>query len=175
MKLSADRFLIAAAPGNCYWCKAENRFIQLILPPGSQVLDGRDDYPVEGVIEDDFITLSWIVSIDAAALSKVNEVSPLWKMGESKTLQERVFMNHCAACGTHQGDFYLTEPDMPFWPMTEDEARLIHVHSIDCAIQVDAISPSGGLLFAIGDNGFCALRERPQSRSRKTRTKGTKR
>lgn len=175
MKLSSDRFLIAAAPGNCYWCEAENRFIQLILPPGSQVLEGSDDYPVEGDIADDFISLSWIVSIDAAARSKVNEVSPLWKIGESKTLQERVYMNHCVACGAHQGDYYLTEPSMPFWPMMEEEARLIKVSSVDCAIQVEAMSPSGGLLFAIGADGIGALCERPQPRRKLPRTKRTKR
>ena len=83
-------------------------------------------------------------------------------------------MNHCVRCGAHQGDYYLTEPSMPFWPMLEDEARLIQVSSIDCAIQVEAMSPSGGLLFAIGENGFCALRELLQPRSRKPRTKRTK-
>ena len=162
MIISSDRFLMVIAPGNCYSCNGANSFIQLILSPGFRIVSGKDEYPNEGNPEDEFMTLSWVTAINETALTRINDIAPLWKVAESKTLQQRVFMNHCIACGTHQGDFYLTKPDMPFWPMTEDGAKAMRVVEIDCAIEVASLSPSSGLRFAIKQDGTCGLPDWPK-------------
>lgn len=174
MILSNDTFLVATALGTCYWCSAANSYIQLILPPGSKVIAGEDDHPIDEELKTDYICLSWITSINDAALAQVNKFAPLFKMAKSKTLQETVVMNHCSSCGTHQGDFYLTKPDMPFWPMTEEDAQAIRVVRVDCRIEVEALSVSSRLLFEIDEHGACSLRKAPEPATRVSRARRKK-
>lgn len=42
---------------------------------------------------------------------------------DSKTLEQRYWMNHCRECGAKIGDWYVHKPGEAFFPTTEDEAR----------------------------------------------------
>lgn len=42
---------------------------------------------------------------------------------DSKTLEQRYWMNHCRECGAKIGDWYVHTPGEAFFPTTEDEMR----------------------------------------------------
>jgi hypothetical protein len=65
-------------------------------------------------------------------------------------------MNHCASCDAHQGDFFLRNPDGPFFPMDEANAQKIRLVRMDVPIELDA--GIGTVPFAIGPDLSCRLR-----------------
>lgn len=61
------------------------------------------------------------------------EAAPLIRRGRSRTAARTYYMNHCRACGTHFGDFFLGDAGGPFWAWSPDEiaAKGIAVRLLD--------------------------------------------
>jgi hypothetical protein len=49
------------------------------------------------------------------------EAAPMIRLDRSRTAGTTYYMNHCRACGTRFGDFFLSETDGPFWVWSPGE------------------------------------------------------
>lgn len=166
--VSAGWFLLARAPGHCYKCGAENVFAIIIVPPG-HLVEGEEEDPNSK--SDDYSLLTWISAINETARTAVSELAPLWKQAHSFTLDEDVFMNHCTACGAHQGDYFLCKPGAPFWPYDQEEANRLSLSKIETPIQVSCGTYSYGLTFEIGDDLRARIPSMPEPRPKPTKGK----
>lgn len=60
--------------------------------------------------------------------SHIQRRVPSFQMKYSKTVQREYFANVCPRCHTLSGDFFLhTEPEAPFFPKTEEQAKRLYL------------------------------------------------
>lgn len=119
--IRAARFAVLSNTMQCYSCSRNTRVAALL------VVDAEEHYDLKEPA--DFLEgpgiLHYIQELDAETLEKWQRVAPWIQLRATKTSQLTYFLNTCEHCGAVQGDWYLTEPDGPFFPTrTEDLATI---------------------------------------------------
>ncbi len=85
---------------------------------------------IEGT-ENEVCVLSDIAALPEDILSYVQKRVPTFQFKYSKTVQGKYYANTCPSCGMLSGDFFLhSEPGAPFFPTSEEEARLLYLAEI---------------------------------------------
>jgi hypothetical protein len=142
---SGTYYHIAQTPETCWKCGADIQVFAFILPAGYEVLLDEDCDPDEIEAEDcwqrmdDVCMLSYIEYISPTAQARITALAPNYRRGFSQAVNCWYWMNHCGACGMHQGDHYLfREPQGGFLPTQFGTARDIRLHRIDQPLQASA-------------------------------------
>lgn len=64
-------------------------------------------------------------------LAALRKVQPQYEFRASNMAGTSYFMNTCARCGAHSGDYYLhSQPGGAFFPMTDEDEAAIEVHEL---------------------------------------------
>ncbi len=93
--------------------------------------------------------LSGITHLPSKIADFIQDKVPSFKLVYSKTTESKYYGNTCPRCGVLSGDFHLhSEPSAPFFPTTEEEAKMLYLKSvpIDGPITVKA-----GIGFGTGE------------------------
>ena len=63
-----------------------------------------------------------VTYLDKSIANFIKQNFPFYKVGYSKTIQDKYWANHCEKCNSLQGDFFnYSEPGGPFYPVTMEE------------------------------------------------------
>ncbi len=74
---------------------------------------------------------------------------PSFKLIYSKTTSSKYYGNTCPKCGVLSGDFHLhSEPGAPFFPTTEEEARMLYLKPVPIN---EPVKVKAGIGFGIGE------------------------
>ena len=109
---------VLSATTDCYQCGA-NTPVFTILLAGPFVLHGEPDIAVQ---PDDGGVLTVTMSGRLPAMVQASldsQSSGRFRLDRSHTAGLSYLMNHCAACNTKLGDFYLDRPGEVFFPLDE--------------------------------------------------------
>lgn len=115
MSFQADKCLIARAENICWDCGAIGQVVCIVLPHDLvTIAEGDDDLPppFSGAA-----VMNYIERISPELLAAID--SPHFKPGTSRTAEQTYYANHCEHCGVLIGDFCLSKPEGPFWPMDD--------------------------------------------------------
>lgn len=129
--LRAARFAILTAWIDCHACGATTPVAGLLVP-SFEDRDGGDWIACE-----DSALLRYIEALDAGSAQALLERAPWVRLANSKTAGMRYLASVCA-CGALQGDFYLTEPGAPFFPLDEAGIDAIVVDWVDAPLEAVA-------------------------------------
>jgi hypothetical protein len=97
----------------------------------------RDEDGDEWVAVDESALLTYVEAVDEATQSAWNARAPQILPAASKTAGLTYLANVCA-CGALQGDWYLTEPDGPFFPLDDAGIAAIDVDWLEAPIEARA-------------------------------------
>ena len=131
--LRADRFAVLRAPAACHACNAPMTVSALLVPAYLQ----RDEDRNEWVAVDESALLTYVEAVDKATRSAWTAHAPQILPTASKTAGLTYLANVCA-CGTLQGDWYLTEPGGPFFPLDDAGIATIVVDWLEAPIEARA-------------------------------------
>ena len=101
----------------CHECKSATPVFALLLqgpfqPTGDVYLDDEDDTAL----------LRNPVQMPVTLAESLESLSGgAFRENFSVTAQQKYWMNHCQACGTKIGDWYVSRPGEAFFPMTAEE------------------------------------------------------
>lgn len=129
--IKADSFFIADTSGSCWKCSENTQFITVGVDPGflsdvalNEEFENLEDDELEdheryqigrmtGWFLCDFRALLYYVRhLSECAQQQMQSISPHYRLGFSQTTKTSYWMNHCAYCGSKQGDFReYCEPD----------------------------------------------------------------
>jgi len=127
----SDRYAILTAPGRCHACGAPIAVSALLVPTYWE----RDDD--EWMQVDDSGLLTYVEALDAESLALWSSRAPWIRHAFSKTAGFAYAANVCQ-CGALQGDWFLREPDAPFFPTTEAGLAPITVDWIEAPLEAEA-------------------------------------
>ncbi len=92
-------------------------------------------------IDDEVGVLTDIVYLPNGVLDYIQKRVPTFKLKLSKTVGSKYYANTCPSCGMLSGDFHLhSEPGAPFFPTTEEEAKLLFMTEIPIKSKIDVDS-----------------------------------
>jgi hypothetical protein len=138
----ADRFVVLIGEVVCFKCVAMTPVATLAVGEHREGMDlGEDglDLVFERCFEPALIgNITWI---DPGTLRAVKAVAPWMDWMASATAGEVYLGNGCTHCGALQGDWFLREPEAPFFPMTDESADLLGVVWQD--VQLQAVADCG--------------------------------
>ena len=130
--LRADRFAILTASAACHVCNARMAVSMLLVPAYLQ----RDD-DGKWVAFDESALLTYVEAVDEATRLAWTARAPQILPAASKTAGLKYLANVCV-CGALQGDWYLTEPDGPFFPLGDAGVAAIEVDWLEAPIEARA-------------------------------------
>lgn len=131
--LRAHRFAVLTAPAACHACKAPLAMSALLVPAYAQC-DEDDDVWTSF---DESALLTYVEAVDEATRLAWTTRAPQILLAASKTAGLTYLANVCA-CGALQGDWYLTEPDGPFFPLDDAAIAAIEVDWVEAPIAARA-------------------------------------
>lgn len=129
--LRADRFAILTAPAICHACTAPMAVSALLVPAYVR----RDEH--EWIAVDDSALLTYVEAVDESTQSQWTIRAPQIMLAASKTASLTYLGNVCS-CGALQGDWYLTEPGGPFFPLDDAGVAAIRVEWVEAPIAARA-------------------------------------
>lgn len=129
--LRADRFAILTARATCHACNTPMAVSALLVPA---YVEWHDD---GWISVDESALLTYVEAVDEATRSVWTTRAPQIVPAVSKTAGLTYLANVCA-CGALQGDWYLTEPDGPFFPLEDDGIAAINVDWVEAPITARA-------------------------------------
>jgi hypothetical protein len=142
--LRAGGYFVAQTRVVCPRCLQTTRLVALGLPPGHEVLE-LDDAPDDGTAEDTWVAadhpafLFHIVHLSENVRLRVGGITPAYRADAATDGEESGWTNHCEHCGSPFDDQDLfCEPGGAFFPVSDADARLIRLLSVDEAIDADA-------------------------------------
>ena len=127
--LRADRFAVLTAPAVCHACNAPMTVSALLVPAFLQLDDDG-----EWVAVKESALLTYVEALDETTRSGWTSRAPQILLAASKTAGVTYLANVCT-CGALQGDWYLTEPDGPFFPLDDAGVAAIDVHWIEAPLE----------------------------------------
>jgi len=117
LKISPPLYMVGMKI-HCWKCQGRMPVIALLAPK------------IEDT-EDEICILSDIEGLPKDVLSYIQKRVPTFKFRYSKTVGSKYYANTCPSCGMISGDFFLhSEPGAPFFPMDEEEAKLLYLNEI---------------------------------------------
>jgi len=131
--LRANRFAILTASTACYACDQPMAVSALLVPAHVERDEGDDEW----ITIDESALLIYVEVVDEAAGSVWMAHAPQIAPAASRTAGLTYLANMCR-CGALQGDWYLTEPDGPFFPLYDAGIAAIDVHWIEAPIEARA-------------------------------------
>ncbi|QOD92002.1 hypothetical protein H2514_05075 [Lysobacter sp. CW239] len=138
----ADRFAVLTGEVVCFKCAAKTPVAALAVGEHREGMElGEDgmDLVFERCFEPALLgNITWI---DPDTLRAVKAVAPWMDLMASATAGEVYLGNSCTHCGVLQGDWFLREPEAPFFPMTDEAADLLVVVWQD--VQLQAVADYG--------------------------------
>jgi hypothetical protein len=117
----------------CHVCKTITR-VSALLIPGDPAASDEDDrmYP------EDPAKLQYITSLNPEALAAWQVHAPWIRMIASATAGSTYLGNSCEHCQALQGDWYISEPDAPFFPTTKAGMDALRCIWVDVPLRADA-------------------------------------
>lgn len=131
--LRAQRFAILAAPTVCHACNQPLVVSALLVPAYLEC----DEAGTEWVNADESALLNYVERIDETTRKAWTALAPQIVLATSKTAGLTYFANVCP-CGALQGDWYLTQPNGPFFPLDDSDIDAIDVRWVDAPIEARA-------------------------------------
>jgi len=129
--LRAERFAILKALAECHECRAETP-VSALMVPAFEEFDGEEWTRLETSA-----LLIYVEAVDAATRQVWSDRAPSMLPVASKTAGLTYLANVCR-CGALQGDFYLTKPDAPFFPLDDAGTEKIRVEWIEAPLKAIA-------------------------------------
>ncbi len=129
--LRATRFAILTASIDCHACGAATPVAGVLVPS----FEERDEG--DWITCEDSALLRYIEALDAGSARALLERLPWVRLADSKTAGMRYLASVCD-CGALQGDFYLTEPGAPFFPLDDAGIDAIAVDWVDAPLEAVA-------------------------------------
>lgn len=129
--LRAERFAVLTATAQCHACQRPTQ-VSALLVPAYEEFDGET-----WKICDDSALLIYVMWVDDRAQQIWQQRSPWMRPVASATAGITYLANVCE-CGALQGDYFLTKPQAPFFPLDEPGLRAIDVEWIAAPIEADA-------------------------------------
>ena len=133
LKISPPLYMIGKKV-HCWRCGAKMPVIALLAP---HVDDGYDEVYI----------ISGIEKLPEEVRSFIQSKVPTFIFRYSKTVKRKYFANTCPRCKVIYGDFFLDgEPGAPFFPVDENDAKLLYIKEIPLKgpIDIDG-NPGSGL------------------------------
>lgn len=131
--LRADRFAILTAPAVCHACNALMAVSALLVPAYLERHEDDDEW----IAVDESALLTYVEAVDETTRSGWTARAPQIRLAASRAAGRTYLANVCA-CGALQGDWYLTEPDGPFFPLSDAGVAAIGVDWIEAPIEAHA-------------------------------------
>jgi hypothetical protein len=123
MKVDPPLYLVGMKV-TCWRCGSRMTVVALLAPK------------VEGANGEVCIIYN-VRSLPTDVLSFIQRKAPTFQFRASRTAGSEYFANTCPRCKTVYGDFYLhDEPGAPFFPESEEDAKLLYVTEIPLASTV---------------------------------------
>ncbi|GIM55547.1 DUF5710 domain-containing protein [Capnocytophaga cynodegmi] len=149
-------FYLALNTRECWRCKNEIPVISLYSDNFYQL-----DYSGENAEYETFEKVeaksffSEIVFLDSDISKFLKQNFTFFKLGFSKTINDKYWANHCIKCNSLQGDFFNhSEPGGPFCPVTEDECAKLTL--VELPFKFD-IGINGGFSISSNEDEIFAL------------------
>lgn len=133
----ANRFAILTTPTACYACNQPMAVSALLVPAYFERDEGDDEW----IMVDESALLIYVEVVNETARSAWMARAPQIAPAASKTAGLTYLANLCA-CGALQGDWYLTKPDGPFFPLDDAGIAAINVSWIEAPIEARAETSS---------------------------------
>jgi hypothetical protein len=108
----------------------------------------RDEGDDEWNTVDESALLIYVEAVDEATRSAWIARAPQIMPAASRTASLTYLANVCA-CGALQGDWYLTKPDGPFFPLDDAGIAAINVHWVEAPIEARAGTSSSNWMDAL--------------------------
>lgn len=131
--LRADRFAILTAPAARHACNQPLVVSALLVPAYVEC----DEVGEEWGNADESALLTYVEVVDEATRTAWIARAPQIVPAASKTAGLTYLANVCA-CGALQGDWYLTQPNGPFFPLDDADIDAIDVRWVDAPIEARA-------------------------------------
>jgi len=128
-EFKSERFAILTGQMACHACKATTRVSCLIVPSGQE--DDRF-YP------EDPARLQYIKSLNSEAVDVWRQHATYIQWMASQTAELSYLANACEYCNALQGDWFIGEPDAPFFPTTQAEIDALHCTWVEVPLRADA-------------------------------------
>lgn len=131
-EFTSERFAILTGQMECHACKAAMR-VSCLMVPG--LPDGREDdrfHPEEPA------RLQYIRSLNSEAVDAWQQHAPYIQWMASQTAELSYLANACERCNALQGDWFLGEPDAPFFPTTQAGINALRCIWVDVPLRADA-------------------------------------
>jgi hypothetical protein len=144
-EFAADRFAILVGQIKCHACAATTHVSCLLLPG---LPEGEEDdrfYP------EDPARLQYITSLNPEAMDAWQHRAPYIQFMESGTAGKRYLANACEHCNALQGDWFIGEPDAPFFPTTKAGLDALHCTWVDVPLRADAEASQSSWMDKLGD------------------------
>lgn len=107
---------VLSASTECYRCAASTPVFNILLA-GPFGLHGEPDLAVQPD-DEGVLTVTMSGPLPAAVQASLDrQSSGCFRLDHSHTAGVSYWMNHCAACDTKLGDFYLERPGEAFFPL----------------------------------------------------------
>ena len=129
--VQADRFAVLTAMTACHACRASIS-VSALLVSAHEEHDGQ-----EWVASEDSALLTYVGGIDKQSHNQWQEHAP-WMSATASATAGITYLANVCECGALQGDYFLTKPQAPFFPLDEAGLHAIDVRWVDAPIQAEA-------------------------------------
>lgn len=123
--ITAEWFCALLTKGSCYACQGLTPLAVVWAPRGVEQEDG-ERYDI-----DEPFLLRYIEQLNPEAEAFLAKVAPGLRYAPTRTSGMTYLANHCAQCGAVLGDYYLCEPDGPFWLESQTELAALAICRAD--------------------------------------------
>jgi hypothetical protein len=123
LTFGVQHFSLVSAKSACWKCAQEINVYAVLLSTESEASE-EDGLSARGAV----LLSGLSLASDGAAAAIGKSTRDQYRQDHSWMAGTNYYMNHCAACGAKQGDFFLhTEPDGPFFLQSEGQFRGLSV------------------------------------------------
>ena len=131
-EFSSARFAILTGKMQCHACMSPTEVSCLLIPGVSQ---GQEDDRFD---PEDPARLQYITDINAEALTAWQELAPFMRWMTSHTANATYLANTCEHCNALQGDWFIGEPDAPFFPTCRAGINALNCKWVEVPLRAEA-------------------------------------
>jgi len=139
--IKSNMFYIVQSSTSCWICKKTTEVACIVVPQGHESFESDSCLPSEYAA-----SLNELEYLNDEPLTILGRLAPSCFLDYSQQADHSYLMNHCSHCRAKLGDFYLhSEPGGPFFPITSEDYKAIHIQRFDIAIEAEASTSIGPL------------------------------
>ena len=120
-------FFLAVNERNCWKCSQSTTMVSLASDNFFELdyLNDKEGDETKALFSQNHFTFfSSPTYMNKEVIELINQKFPFYKLGYSKTVNEKYWANHCMKCNSLQGDFFNhNEPGGAFSPMSIEECK----------------------------------------------------